>query len=226
MYLVYAALIGIIIFAIHRFQRRKFIRQQQKHEEEREKLEFLNKLQKEKFEEEQKQLTYLHQLELERHENEIIRLRNEKLESEIQLKNTELASTTLNLIQKNSILEDIRQTITLALKSGQKDQNTTVFGRLINLIDYSFNIDRDWDEFKMYFEGVHKDFFIKLKKEYPELSSGELRLCALIRLSLNLKETATLLNITPDSVKTARHRLRKKLNVPEESNLTDYLMTV
>jgi tetratricopeptide (TPR) repeat protein len=152
--------------------------------------------------------------------------KEQQLMAELEFRNKALTTHTLNLIQKNSILEDIRQTITLALKSGQKDQSTTVFGRLINLIDYSFNLDRDWDEFKMYFEGVHKDFFIKLKKENPELSSGELRLCALIRLSLNLKETATLLNITPDSVKTARHRLRKKLNLPEESNLTDYLMTV
>jgi DNA-binding CsgD family transcriptional regulator len=73
---------------------------------------------------------------------------------------------------------------------------------------------------------VHKDFFTNLKKKYPDLSSGELRLSALIRLNLNLKESATLLNIAPDSVKTARHRLRKKLNLPEDSNLTDYLMTI
>jgi len=146
--------------------------------------------------------------------------------TELEFRNKALTTHTLNLIQKNSILEDIRQTVSLALKGGQRDENTPLFSRLINLIDYSFNLDKDWDEFKMYFEGVHKDFFSKLKKANPELSAGELRLCALIRLNLNLKEAATLLSISPDSVKTARHRLRKKLNLPEESNLSDYLMTI
>ncbi|CAG5017108.1 hypothetical protein DYBT9275_05702 [Dyadobacter sp. CECT 9275] len=158
-------------------------------------------------------------------------LRNQKerelqLQTELEFRNKALTTHTLNLIQKNSILEEIRQTVSLALKSGQKDENTPMFSRLINLIDYSFNLDKDWDEFKMYFEGVHKDFFSKLKTAYPELSAGELRLCALVRLNLNLKEAATLLNISPDSVKTARHRLRKKLNLPEESNLADYLMSI
>lgn len=152
--------------------------------------------------------------------------KEQQLTAELEFRNKALTTHTLNLIQKNSILEEIRQTVSLSLKTGQRDENTPLFSKLINLIDYSFNLDRDWDEFKMYFEGVHKDFFTKLKKENPELSGGELRLCALIRLNLNLKEAATLLNISPDSVKTARHRLRKKLNLPEESNLTDYLMTI
>ena len=152
--------------------------------------------------------------------------KEQQLINELDFRNKALTTHTLNLIQKNSILEEIRQTVSLALKSGQRDENTPLFSKLINLIDYSFNLDKDWDEFKMYFEGVHKDFFSKLKKDNPELSAGELRLCALIRLNLNLKEAATLLNISPDSVKTARHRLRKKLNLPEESNLSDYLMTI
>ncbi len=152
--------------------------------------------------------------------------KEQQLIAELEFRNKALTTHTLNLIQKNSILEEIRQTVSLTLKTGQRDENTPLLSKLINLIDYSFNLDRDWDEFKMYFEGVHKDFFSKLKRENPELSGGELRLCALIRLNLNLKEAATLLNISPDSVKTARHRLRKKLNLPEESNLTDYLMTV
>ncbi len=123
-------------------------------------------------------------------------------------------------------MEEIRETIDLALKSHQPDENSPLFRRLIKLIDYSFNLDQDWDEFKMYFEGVHKDFFTKLKNRHPELSVGELRLSALIRLNMNLKEVATLLSISPDSVKTARHRLRKKLNLSEENNLTDYLITI
>lgn len=152
--------------------------------------------------------------------------KEQRLQGELEFRNKALTTHTLNLIQKNGILEDIRQTISLALKTGQKDENTPLFSRLINLIDYSFNLDRDWDEFKTYFEGVHPDFFSKLKKAHPELSAGELRLCALTRLNLNLKESAGLLSISPDSVKTARHRLRKKMKLGEDSSLLEYLMTI
>lgn len=152
--------------------------------------------------------------------------KEQRLKSELEFRNKALTTHTLNLIQKNGILEDIRQTVSQALKSGPKDENTPLFSRLINLIDYSFNLDKDWDEFKTYFEGVHPDFFSKLKKANPELSAGELRLCALIRLNLNLKESAGLLSISPDSVKTARHRLRKKLKMGEEDSLLDYLMRI
>lgn len=152
--------------------------------------------------------------------------KEEQLTAELEFRNKALTTHTLNLIQKNGVLEDIRETVTQARQAKHKDGDSPVFSKLLNLIDYSFNQDKDWEEFKLYFEGVHKDFFFKLKKTHPELSTGELRLCALIRLNLNLKEAAALLNISPDSVKTARHRLRKKLNIPEEGSLTDYLMTI
>ncbi|MBC7891632.1 MAG: tetratricopeptide repeat protein [Sphingobacteriaceae bacterium] len=152
--------------------------------------------------------------------------KEQQLQVELDLRNKALTTHTLNLIQKNGILGEIRETVSLALKSHQRDENTPLYGRLIKLIDYSFNLDKDWDEFKLYFESVHTDFFVKLKETHADLSAGELRLCALIRLNLNLKETATLLGISPDSVKTARHRLRKKLALPEEHQLTGYLMTI
>jgi tetratricopeptide (TPR) repeat protein len=152
--------------------------------------------------------------------------KEEQLTAELEFRNKALTTHTLNLIQKNGVLEDIRETVTQARQAKLKDGDSPVLSKLLNLIDYSFNQDKDWEEFKLYFEGVHKDFFYKLKKTHPELSVGELRLCALVRLNLNLKEAAALLNISPDSVKTARHRLRKKLNIPEEGSLTDYLMTI
>lgn len=152
------------------------------------------------------------------------RAREAHLSQELDFRNKALTTHTLNLIQKNSIMEEIRQAISLALKTTRRDENSPLFARLIKLIDYSFNLDKDWDEFKLYFEGVHTDFFVKLKAAHADLSAGELRLCALVRLNLNLKEVATLLSISPDSVKTARHRLRKKLALPEDQALADYLI--
>ena len=53
----------------------------------------------------------------------------------------------------------------------------------------------------------------KLKKEYPNLTAYDLRLCTYLKANLSTKEIAAILNITPDSVKKAKHRLRKRLNM-------------
>jgi tetratricopeptide (TPR) repeat protein/DNA-binding CsgD family transcriptional regulator len=145
---------------------------------------------------------------------------------ELESRSKALTTHTLNLIQKNGIMQEIRETVSLALKSPARDENSPLLNRLIKLIDYSFNLDKDWEEFKLYFEQVHQNFFVKLQQDHPDLSPGEMRLCALIRLNMNLKECATLLSVSPDSIKTARHRLRKKLGLSDEQNLVGYFTSI
>ena len=55
-----------------------------------------------------------------------------------------------------------------------------------------------------------------LKQRFPQLTAYELRLCTYLKANLSTKEIATLLNITPDSAKKAKHRLRKKLRLNPE----------
>lgn len=154
-------------------------------------------------------------------------IQEKQLKEQLEFRNRELTTQTLNIIQKNALMEEVRELINeiLQANAGPDRTSSVKYSRLIKLIDYSFSLDKDWDEFKLYFEQVHQDFFVRLKAKYPDLTSGELRLSALVKLNLNLKETATILGISPESVKTSRYRLRKKLNLPEEQNLTDYLIT-
>ncbi|MDN4164785.1 tetratricopeptide repeat protein [Cytophagales bacterium LB-30] len=150
--------------------------------------------------------------------------REVELSKELDSKNRELITYTLNLMQKNAILDEVKAIAKEVLKRpSAKDQELR---KLINAIDYSFTLDKDWDGFKTYFEQVHPDFFKKLKDSYPSLSASELRHCALINLSLSIKETAQLLSISPDSVKVARHRIRKKLNLKLDDNLTEFIMSI
>jgi DNA-binding CsgD family transcriptional regulator len=86
------------------------------------------------------------------------------------------------------------------------------------------SIDKDWEDFRLQFEQVHQGFFKQLKDQCPELSTSELKLCALIKLNLSMKETPTILGISPESVKTARYRLRKKLQLSHEENLIDFIL--
>jgi tetratricopeptide (TPR) repeat protein/DNA-binding CsgD family transcriptional regulator len=152
------------------------------------------------------------------------KLKEDELRKELDYKNKSLTTYALNLVQKNEILEEVRESVELLLK-GTNNQDEQ-FKRLSKLVDYSLTLDKDWDDFKLYFDDVHQGFFSSLQTRYPDLTGADIKLCALLRLNLNMKQAATILRISPESVKMARHRLRKKFNLQTEENLTGFIMSI
>jgi tetratricopeptide (TPR) repeat protein/DNA-binding CsgD family transcriptional regulator len=149
--------------------------------------------------------------------------REEELNKELDFRSRTLTTYTLNLVQKNGMLDEAKAIMKgMLAKPGNKEADLKKLGRLI---EYSFTLDKDWEGFKTYFEQVHPEFFMKLKEDFSELSSTELRLCALIRLSLDVKEAASILNISSDSIRVTRHRIRKKLGLSAEDNLEAFIMS-
>ncbi|MEO9802045.1 MAG: transcriptional regulator [Reichenbachiella sp.] len=151
------------------------------------------------------------------------RLKARELELNLEQKNKELTSYALNFVQKNELISEISEKIE-QLKNQSDGSGMKELVHMERILKESFRIDQGWNNFKRMFEEVHKDFFVRLKDKFPDLGSAELKLCALIRLNLNLKEAAGILGISPDSVKTARYRLRKKLDMIHDQNLVDFLM--
>jgi hypothetical protein len=166
----------------------------------------------------QRQQTLLHE------ELKMAKLKEQELLCEIEYKAKSLTTYALSMVQKNKMLEEVKESVELLLK--KPDQNSEHFKKLSRIIEFGFALDKDWDDFKMYFQEVQTDFFPKLKEKFPELSTADLKLCALIKLNLNMKQTAAILRISPDSVKVARHRLRKKFGLPCEENLTAFVMSL
>jgi DNA-binding CsgD family transcriptional regulator len=78
--------------------------------------------------------------------------------------------------------------------------------------------------FEKQFDQAHENFFKRLKTNYPELTPSDLRLCAYLRMNLSSKEIAPLINITIRGVEERRYRLRKRLNLPSDQNLPDFIL--
>jgi DNA-binding CsgD family transcriptional regulator len=222
-YFSYTLLAMLFVYTIYKWQKRKFIVQQQRHDEERKRMAYLHQLEIEKHQEEQKQLTYLHQLELERNEKEIIRLQNEKLQSEIQLKNTELASTTFNLVQKGEMLMKVKEEFVRMRKSSEIDKDSDDYRKILRMLGDD-KMKKNWEQFAVHFDKVHSNFLVSLKSTYPYLTASDLKLCAYLRLNLTSKEIAQIMNITIKGVELGRHRLRKKLGIQPEVNLVNFLL--
>ena len=128
----------------------------------------------------------------------------------------------LNLARKNEVLETVKQKAS-ALKS---EQNHSGYQDLVRTINFDQQDDRNWENFIQYFEQVHKDFSANIKRKYPEITSNELRLLALLKMNLSSKEIANILNISPEGIKKARYRLRKKLNITTEESLQDLVLSL
>lgn len=121
--------------------------------------------------------------------------------------------------EKNQLIEGFRREID-RLNSLPNSPTQLEKGEILEKLQSATILtDDDWDEFKRLFEKVHKDFFMKLKLRYPDLTNGEMRLMALAKLNLSRKEMAEMLGISPDSIKKTRQRINKKLNLPEDETL-------
>jgi ligand-binding sensor domain-containing protein/DNA-binding CsgD family transcriptional regulator len=202
----YLLLVVAALYALYQWQQKKFSQQQ------------------EKYEEEQKKLRYIHELELNKSESELMALRNEKLEAEINFKNSEMASSAMHLVKKGELLSKIKTELNHVMKGLDNPQAAADLKKMIRTLSDDDNMDKEWENFAKHFDKVHSDFVVELKEKHPTITPNELKLCAYLRMNLSTKEIAQLMNISVRGVEISRYRLRKKLQIPSETNLFNYLI--
>jgi ligand-binding sensor domain-containing protein/DNA-binding CsgD family transcriptional regulator len=194
----------------------------------------LTRYQRRRFDSEKMELTTAHQQKEAFHKNmvqrtreEVTRLQNEKLETAIQFKNRELASATMHLVQKGEMLLRIQEDLNKLLKKHHASpQLRREIQRIIGMVASDKQLDDDWKQFAYHFDQVYIDFQQRLKERYPQLSPNDFKLCSYLRMNLSSKEIASLMNISIRGVEASRYRLRKKLDLPTEVNLTEFIMAL
>lgn len=207
-YAIYVLLIGGILFSLQKWQQRKFHKQ------------------KLKIEEEKKRMLYIHELEKANTESQLVALKNEKLEAEINFKNSELASSTMHLVKKGELLTKIKEELTRVMRSLENPVAITEIKKVLKSVSEDDKIDQEWETFSKHFDKVHSDFVVSLKDRYPALSANEIKLCIYLRMNLSSKEIAQLMSISVRGVEISRYRLRKKLGITSEVNLFDHLIGI
>ncbi len=157
-------------------------------------------------------------------EKDATQLREVQYTYEIDLKNRELASTAVNIIQKNDLLHQITENLEQLKKNTQEESMRKELSRLTRLIENGLNQEQEWENFRLHFNGVHPGFFDRLLASQPKLTPKDLRICAYLRMNLSTKEIASLLNFSIRGVETIRYRLRKKLDLPADVDLNQWMM--
>lgn len=149
---------------------------------------------------------------------------NEKLQSDVIGKSQELANSTMNLVRKNEILMEIKEELNAAKSNAGGAFPSTNYRKLQRLIDDNISSEQDWKLFETNFNQVHEAFFNRLKAQFPDLTPGDLKLAAYLKMNLSSKEIAPLLNISVRGVENKRYRLRQKVHLDNDANLTEFMI--
>ena len=143
----------------------------------------------------------------------------------IEAKNHELMEITLSLVKNNEFSIEVKNSLQqITTMEYSSKEVTRDLSKVIDLLDDKIRI-RGWDQFNVAFHNVKPNFNKNLLDKFPNLTPAEIKLCVLINLGMSTKDISSLLNQSPDGIKTSRSRLRKKLNLSPDQNLESFLAT-
>lgn len=145
----------------------------------------------------------------------VLLLKNKKqkealLQQELELRNREITAKTMGKMQSNEMLSEVIEKLTEKERNPEKNVLPGAIRDLKSMLDADAKKD-----FDLHFVQVHPNFYENLMADFPNLTVNDLRLCAFIKSNLNTKDIAALNNMSADSVKNARSRLRKKLGLTD-----------
>lgn len=204
-YVVYFLLLLLGFFLVHRHQKAGLKKQKE------------NLLRKEQ--ESLRSQAEKHEQDILRLEQDLIKNQNEQLKEQLKNKTIELATKAKDNEDKNRLLLMLKEKCDLAQK--EPVMTKVRLSEMQRLLESYLSIEDRTFEIQM--DELHQEFFKKLKERFPNLSSNDLRWCAYLKIGLNSKEIAEILNIQPSSSYIGRSRLRKKLNLNPEEDLYTFL---
>lgn len=160
-------------------------------------------------------------LKLEKNKKKEVEIERAGLLEKLEHANKELTTYVMYLLKKNefilTIIEKLKKT-----RLDAKPENKKALAELISELQSNLN-SVSWEDFELRFQEVHTEFYTRLSQRFPDLSNNEIRLCAFFKLNMTTKEIAAITYQSLNSIKVARYRLRKKLNLKSGENLHTFL---
>lgn len=152
-------------------------------------------------------------------------IKNRMLEAELQSKNNELTLQTTALVKRNQAIQKLLEELEKQKETLGERYPNKLYDRMKVLMEEALNNQADWVLFESHFNSTHQNFIDRLRQQYSDLTTGDLRVCCLLRMNLSTKEIASLMNVSLRAIELRRYRLRKRLELEGDTNLVDFLMS-
>ncbi len=129
-----------------------------------------------------------------------------------------VADNKMRLQFKEEFLEKLKK-----VKQHANAVDTSDFQSLIADLQSQISTEGKFDMIGENMEQLDKAFDEKLRTSYPDLTKAEREVCALMRMNLSIKEIMTIRNVSVGSIKSSRHRIRKKMGLTREQELEQFI---
>jgi len=147
--------------------------------------------------------------------------RNAQLADMLEQHKKELTTSTLMLTQVNGLLNRLMERLSDIDHLSSPDIQSDIKSIISEIKSSTYQVN--WEHFQNRFEELNQGFYTRIKGIHPDMSPAETRLIALIKLGFSSKEIASLTQNSPESIHVSRSRLRKKLGLGQNANLSTYL---
>ena len=137
---------------------------------------------------------------------------NEFKEHEIEKQKAEVMALTVERTKT------INKFIELSKEFDKKTQK-----KISEKISQVTKTDKYWDHIQQKFKRLNPHFISELKKLYPNISNSQIDFCTLVKMRLDNKRIADILNITHESVITKKYRIKKKMNLDKKTDFTSFI---
>ncbi|MCC5945135.1 MAG: hypothetical protein JJT94_09370 [Bernardetiaceae bacterium] len=147
-----------------------------------------------------------------------------KVREEEELK-IELERMEAKLLFQDALIERKKQTIkTIQKNLKQQEGIPKIINQIKREIKREDDIELELIKITDSIENLYPGIFIKLREQYPFLSTKELNVCALSLIDLSNKEIASLVSLSAKGLETLKYRLKKKLELSTEQDLKIFLI--
>lgn len=153
-----------------------------------------------------------------------IESKKQQLLEDINEKYKKILPDSLLAAQFAGEINSLKQKVSVLKYKIPQKEDTAELIKGIETILKSFSSEKQWAEFKLLFEHLGENFYESLQKQYPDLNSLDMRLCALISMNLSTKEIASLTNKSVRGIESAKFRLRKKMKLEPEADLFEVII--
>lgn len=161
-------------------------------------------------------------LQIQEEKNKLKESERKRLKYELENKKKDLTDFGLEISRSKEFVSQLKQKIELVRKSPSQKDMEEIIGHMVS---YNSN-NSALSLFQENVDEVNHEFKEKLKSQFPKLSNNEIQICQFLRLNLSSKEIASIKNISTDSMKVLRHRLRKKLALESKTDISVFLHSI
>lgn len=149
-------------------------------------------------------------------------LEQKQLMEDLRAQASHLTNLALIIAQKNEFINQLKEQIKKlrSAEGGEKDQCAAA---LLVKLNQQQRLNADLERFRKEVETVHEAFYRRLTEICPSLTDHDKELAGLLRIGLTSKDIASLNNVSVKAVEMSRYRLRKKLNLTNDTSLVEFI---